>query len=37
MSMAGFARKSDITPGSVSYEVQRGEKMVKEPDYLMEA
>ena len=36
MSMVDVARRLDITPASVSYSVQRGEKTAKEEDYQLE-
>ena len=36
MPMVDLARKFDMTPGAVSYAVQRGEKMAKERGYQLE-
>ena len=36
MSMVDLARKLDLTPGAVSYAVQRGEKMAKERGYQLD-
>jgi len=35
--MMELARKLDLTPASVSYAVQRGEKATKERDYQLES
>ena len=37
MPMVDLAMKFDITPASVSYAVQRGEKTAKEQDFQLEA
>jgi hypothetical protein len=37
MSMVDLARKFDITPGAVSYAVQRGEKIAKEGGHQLDA
>ena len=37
MPMVDLARKLDITPGAVSYAVQRGEKIAKEGDYKLDS
>jgi len=34
--MVDLARRFDVTPGAVSYAVQRGEKIAKEGDYQLD-